>query len=439
MKCAVKINDLLGILAKRPALVKKLVNPSNEVLIKILNKNTSTYQYFTDTQKNDIINAHVVNKYLHDQVYVHSRELLYWVPASYLATLPLETHTEILLQRIDNFRVYVTNKQMSKDLLLSVVQKLDARSLELVPDIVDDDVLYAYFNKNDTYRGSQLNGAVLDKITVPLLKKIITETKWGWYNIIYGVPPYKMTDELYPLILDKIQENPDTHVTSWGWLPEAYWTDDIAMIALSRNGDVREIPKKYVTKDICLELIKRQPSCICILPDSLKGDIDIGLVALKQGYVNYEIKSSIESNVDNMMKIAALGCRAMEALCKTFYISQSNSYLKLTEEQMGSIWEEAVKSDYQCIKLIPKPQQTRAIVKAFIMSCPQDKMDEMVTYLNKQYISKDLAPLLINVPSLHDLVKGKLDPANRAVSSSVSVQSDEVLMDLNDKDRDVLA
>jgi hypothetical protein len=393
-------------LHSHPAAVKKLINPSDELLVECLKTNSEVMEFIPKGKQNEtIILGFIINN-----------------PRSYKVQDYLNNNKELVTK-------------LSLDIIKMFI-KIDPHNIKYFPQAT----------KELWIETSMTSLSGIDYKCIPenvLCEELLTNIITGGYiypNFIGAIPERFWTESLIRTALNKegylINHLPESVLTKERVMfaitkglnelkiPEGLWDVEIAEAASEKVG-LDNIPSALRSKNVCLKSIySNQFRGIEYIPSDLLKDVEVQIA-----YICKANSAYIETEIPNIKKESFL-LKALQTI-----INRTPDPKIEVGSFLGNIkgfikdWIPIIKLWPEALILIQKPDQTPdMILTALSNRTERDNLEMIGKSINLARVSKEMAPMLLNVEDVNikDFITRKFAPPKRADGAGV----DEVLMDL---------
>jgi hypothetical protein len=389
---------LFTVIESRPAFVKKLVDPPEDLVASLVRKNTQVMYYLAREQKT----TRVCNSALEGGLQGTS----YWGDPS--------------------------EELIPKDMWVKLDQKLVLKEINNYPKLIEAIpnpthemwVAYAGSNTNRYYNfdfGAIPQKHWTDDVILARLKACT--------GLHHGIPDPVWTKELAlkaidikteylnrlpkkvitkELVLRTYKTGDRIHLDKEHPLPKSVWDAEVAEAVTSNPHNIVFVPDHLITKEMALKVSSHVN--ITSIPERFQSDREIQVRTFAQSYKPGKDKfpeiGTLQFQLD-VVKIAEQDWRgnlaAVEKLAEAGVIRTKN-------------WPKIIEVQPRAIQYREKRDQTEEDITALITNAPVETIDAMADHLNLAKIKKEHTPLLIGVENkaLLSLVERKMKGGTKA-------------------------
>ena len=188
-----------------------------------------------------------------------------------------------------------------------------------------------------------------------------------------------------------------------------FWDQELANLAYKYQWNIRCIPSKFITKQMCLEVLSNIAALIEYIPKRYI-DEDTVLVAMSSGILTGSavIPESLLTE-ELLIKLAELDAQSGSGHgIQSFY--RLKGWTTSWNTQIEELWVKVLKIYPRGLTFIDKNSQSDAIITAFLENAPIELVDDLVSYINLRKLKKEHVPFLIGSKdqTILDLITTKL-------------------------------
>jgi len=370
MQKVINRESLIKATIRRPAVCRNLVNPTEEILLTILEKNVVAYKFFKDEWKTRAINDAFFKEITSWKV----REIVECLPEDYRRSISNEQLEYTTKSGLDQYFFYTTEDHWEIRARISYsLQFNDIPGQFRTPRVIRSFLIHPK-------RSQESREKAWPYLTPEIIPQIALEGGWRY------LPKKVLTSELLLLI---VKEKGAPSISTY---PEHLFTQEIVDILINLDiCYVSDIPERFRTRELMVKYLEAGHS-LTSLPACLAKDKE--LLALGSG--SYLRGWSGQQYLEYVRKLAQKDKDFVyDCFTKGFKVTEVHKNLQV--ELSPDLALKIVTVRPGVIKVIPKPDQTTAIVESFLKNADADTIKGHWEHLNLIRITKELVPMLLGI------------------------------------------
>ena len=397
---------LSNILYNRPALMKSVIKIDYKTFIDAVNRNFKIFNYMTSEQKATLLTKKSL-RYLLKKVKKQK-----WCHDAFFLYFPDEIKNEIGPSIKDT----------------EYVKYFPTAPYKLWKEFISGNTRYIDFNSiPENYRDREMRLTFLihhDLDIVALSEDLIEDLIRAKPEIINKLPELYLTKDRLELALNSATEPLGLNNE---FKEYDLWDEALVYKAVKAGEPLRAIPEKFITRDVCLEAVKKNGACN--LSEVPKKFIDKELLCA--GLVKEY------GNDPDMIPYSFMGksfliqlAEAEQATNPDGKLPRIRAYLKRAKDKDGfnpkyfseKWWPEVIKACPKTITLLEKTDQTDEVIKVFLTSAPIETIDRLADTLNLGKLKK---------PEYVGFYTGTTSPLIQSILSQLLNSEEETETDSN--------
>lgn len=396
MKYFVNIDKLAEFIGKRPGLIKKILNPTEELLVKAISSSPDSKKFLSFIPMN-LRTLAVVRGYINSRRYYGIN--MKSIPQNVINQFTQEDKNNILESRCGLIEEF---QNPTKDDWLFALKK-GYKNFEKVPKNIWNQDLVLEVLEDCKYNVVDFKFDIPGLWTEDFALKVLDIS-----NVFLKLVPKSLITR--PVLTSGLRERIDLEGID---IPDSSWTEELADQALECSScNWRSLPIKYLTKERICKIAKEEG----VWDELPIKDYDV-FVAYISGcdkdnipdikIIDYSKKFNIKKFVTDVTKAGAHP-GIFEAL-----------EIKLTKE----LWLDILTANPENIRYIDKIDQTETMVDVVLNNANIETLDSLDRFINMGKIKAHHAPLLLESksPFFREIVRKHLQGIGSQSAGTVEI------------------